>query len=126
MLFHPLAFYPKYCKNSVRQGHRIVSHSKVANPILVSKKSHENVDTNSANSVTNQEAHNESTKPTKSCSPPLPQVSGDSLKTVDFHSRLPNSSCNLGEKALASNTTPTLNDGSYTVAKDKLIQFQHL
>jgi hypothetical protein len=56
----------------------------------------------------------------------LCQVSVDSLKTVDFHSRLPNWSCNLGEKALASNTTPTLNDGSYTVAKDKLIKFQHL
>ena len=37
-------------------------------------KSHENVDT-SANSVTNREAHIDSTKPTKSCSPPLPQVS---------------------------------------------------
>ena len=37
-------------------------------------KSHENVDT-SANSVTNREAHIDSTQPTKSCSPPLPQVS---------------------------------------------------
>ena len=51
----------------------IVSHYKVANPILVAK-SHQNVDT-SANSVTNREAHIDSTKPTKSCSPPLPQVS---------------------------------------------------
>ena len=60
-------------KNSVRQGHRIVSHSKVANPILVAK-SHENVD-KSANSVANWEAHIDSTKPTKSCTQPLSQVS---------------------------------------------------
>jgi hypothetical protein len=74
MLFHPFSILPKVLqKNSVRQGHRIVSHSKVANPILVAK-SHENVDT-SANSVTNREAHIDSTQPTKSCSPPLPQVS---------------------------------------------------
>ena len=56
----------------------------------------------------------------------LCQVSGDFLKTVDFHSKLPNWSSSHGGKVLASNTTLTLNDGSYTVVKDKLIRFQHL
>ena len=75
-VFPPLSILPatqSIAKNPVRQSHRIVSHSQVANLILMAK-SHENVDT-SANSVTNREAHIDSTKPTKSCSPPLRQVS---------------------------------------------------
>ena len=53
-------------------------------------------------------------------------VSGDYSKNADFHSKLPSWSCSLGEKVLASSTTPALNDGSYTVVKDKLIRYRHL
>ena len=97
----------------------IASHSQVANPILVAK-SHENVDI-SANSVTNREAHIDSTEPTKSCSPPLPQVSLIAMPGIEGFLIKTDRPCNLGEKALASNITPTLSDGSYTAAKDKLI-----